>query len=383
MKESVVIQQKKWPNLNFGLLKKDLVFTISFILAAISCFIHIPKVEYINFHVLISLFNLMLAIKALEELKVLDKFAISILNNSKNSKSVSAILILFCFFSSMLVTNDVALLTFVPLTLLISKKTKINMIETIILQTIAANIGSSLTPMGNPQNLFIYSFYGLKPLQFFMSVSFIAVLGIGTLFFLFQRLEPKEIKVDLYPVTVGDQKKAIVWGIVLVIIIASIFGVISYPIALVITLGTVFIVNATLIIKIDYLLLITFVCFFIFIGNISSTMAIQSFASVSMKDPSSVYFSSIGLSQLISNVPASILLAQFSTDWKPLLLGVNVGGLGTIIASLASVISYKLFIQANPNESKQYLIKFSIYNFAFLAFLAITQYLIFIILDIF
>lgn len=324
----------------------------------------------------------MLAIKALEELKVLDKFAISILNKSKNSKSVSAILILFCFFSSMLVTNDVALLTFVPLTLLISKKTKINMIDTIILQTIAANIGSSLTPMGNPQNLFIYSFYGLKPLQFFMSVSFMAVLGIGTLYFFFQRLEPKEIEVDLYPVTVGDRKKGIVWGIVLVIIIASIFGVISYPIALFITLGTAFIVNSTLLIKIDYLLLITFVCFFIFIGNISSTTAVQTFASVSMKDPSSVYFSSIGLSQLISNVPASILLAQFSTDWKPLLLGVNVGGLGTIIASLASVISYKLFIQANPNESKNYLIKFSIYNFAFLTFLAITQYLIFIILDI-
>jgi Na+/H+ antiporter NhaD/arsenite permease-like protein len=382
VKESVVIQQKKRPNLNFSLLKKDMVFTISFILAAISCFFHIPKIEYINFHVLISLFNLMLAIKALEELKVLDKFAISILNKSKNSKSVSAILILFCFFSSMLVTNDVALLTFVPLTLLISKKTKINMIDTIILQTIAANIGSSLTPMGNPQNLFIYSFYGLKPMPFFMSVSFMAVLGIGTLYFLFQRLEPKEINVDLYPVTVGNQKKAIVWGIVLVIIIASIFGVISYPIALVITLGTAFIVNVTLLIKIDYLLLITFVFFFIFIGNISSTMAVQTFGSVSMKDPTSVYFSSIGLSQLISNVPASILLAQFSTDWKPLLLGVNVGGLGTIIASLASVISYKLFIQVYPNESKNYLIKFSIYNFAFLAFLAITQYLIFIILDI-
>jgi Na+/H+ antiporter NhaD/arsenite permease-like protein len=382
VKESVVIQQKKRMNLNFGLLKKDLVFTISFVLAAISCFIHIPKIENINFHVLISLFNLMLAIKALEELKVLDKFAISILNKSKNSKSVSAILILFCFFSSMLVTNDVALLTFVPLTLLISKKTKINMIDTIILQTIAANIGSSLTPMGNPQNLFIYSFYGLKPLTFFMSVSLMAVLGIGTLYFLFQRLEPKEIKVDLYLVTVGDPKKAIIWGIVLVIIIASIFGVISYPIALVITVGTACIVNATLLIKIDYLLLITFVCFFIFIGNISSTTAVQTFASMSMKDPSSVYFSSIGLSQLISNVPASILLAQFSTDWKPLLLGVNVGGLGTIIASLASVISYKLFIRANPNESKNYLIKFSIYNFAFLAFLSITQYLIFIILDI-
>ncbi|MDQ0199174.1 Na+/H+ antiporter NhaD/arsenite permease-like protein [Neobacillus ginsengisoli] len=125
----------------------------------------------------------MLAIKALEELKLLDKLAITILNKCNSSKSVSTILILLCFFSSMLVTNDATLITFVPLTLIISKITETSMLDTIILQTIAANVGSSLTPIGNPQNLFIYTYYGIKPMHFFSTVIFLAVLGIILLFF--------------------------------------------------------------------------------------------------------------------------------------------------------------------------------------------------------
>ncbi|WP_223587576.1 SLC13 family permease [Neobacillus bataviensis] len=382
MKESVVIKQKYKLSLSFRFLKKDLVFSISIILAAASCFIQAPKLEYINFHVLVCLFNLMLVIKALEELKILDKLAISLLNKCRNSKSVSAILILLCFFSSMIVTNDVALLTFVPLTLVISKKTHLPMMETVILQTVAANIGSSLTPMGNPQNLFIYSYFGITPMPFFSTVLFMAILGVSSLYFFIHRLRGNELKVDLTPVTIEDWKKSLVWGLVLGVIIASIFGVIPYQIAFIITLMISFLLNAKVLLKIDYLLLVTFICFFIFIGNISHSEAVQTFAGTSLKNPASVYFSSIIFSQMISNVPASILLANFTMDWKPLLLGVNIGGLGTIIASLASVISYKLFIQSNPSEAKQYLIKFSIYNFSFLAIFALIQYVILKLLNI-
>jgi Na+/H+ antiporter NhaD/arsenite permease-like protein len=378
VKESVLVQENKKIKLKFGFLKKDILFTVSLILAVTSCLVHPPKMEYINFQVLISLFSLMLTIKALEELKFLDKLAISIINKCNNSRSVSAIMILLCFFSSMFVTNDVALLTFVPLTLVVSRKTKMPMMETIILQTIAANIGSSLTPMGNPQNLFIYSHYGIKPIPFFTTVLFIAILGMSLLYFIIKRMPKKELKVVLTPLPVNAWEKPAVWGLVLAIIIAFIFGVVSYQVAFVVTLMTVIILNVKLLMKIDYLLLLTFICFFIFIGNLSNSNTLQAFASASLKDPTSVYFSSIFLSQLISNVPASILLAEFTQDWKPLLLGVNIGGLGTIIASLASVISYKLFTQANPNESKKYLIKFSIYNFSFLALITLIQYFIFI-----
>ena len=376
MKESVLIQNKKKININFSFFIKDKVFTISLLLAIASCFIHPPKLEYVNIHVLVSLFSLMIAIKALDEHRVLDKIAISIVSRCNSSKSVSAILIFLCFFSSMFVTNDVALLTFVPLTLVISKRTSTPMMETIILLTIAANIGSSLTPMGNPQNLFIYAHYGLNPTTFFNTVFSIAVLGIVALYFLIDRLHGKQLKVDLAPIQVKNRKAAMIWGLVLAVIIMSIFGVISDQIAFVVTLVTVFLFNKKLLMKIDYSLLLTFICLFIFVGNISHTNAVQAVASASLKDSSSVYFSSILLSQLISNVPASILLAEFTTDWKPLLLGVNIGGLGTIIASLASVISYKLYIQVNPKETKKYLLTFSFYNFSFLAFFTFVQYFI-------
>ncbi|WML44429.1 SLC13 family permease [Neobacillus sp. PS3-40] len=383
MKELVLTRKEKKIDLNFGFLKKDLVFTISLILATLSCFIHAPKLHYIDFKVLVSLFNLMLAVKAFEELKLLDKFAVAILNKCTNSKRISAILIFLCFFTSMFVTNDVALITFVPLTLIISKKTHLNMIETIILQTIAANIGSSLTPMGNPQNLFIFSYYGIKPLQFLSTVLFVAVVGMCVLYFLISKLRSKTLKVNLPVIVIVDQKKSFVWGIVFCIIIASILGVISYQVAFLITMVTVCFLDRKLLLKVDYLLLLTFICFFIFIGNLSNIALVQSFASEHLKDSTAVYFNSILLSQFISNVPASILLAKFTTDWHPLLIGVNLGGLGTIIASLASVISYKLFIQKYPSESKTYLIKFSIYNFSFLSFLTIVQYFFLKVLHIF
>jgi Na+/H+ antiporter NhaD/arsenite permease-like protein len=376
VKETVLIQQKNKLEFLFGFLKKDLVFTLSLVLAVLSCGIQPPKLEYINFHVLICLFNLMLAIKAFEELKVLDKLAISLLNKCKNRKSVSSLLILLCFFSSMIVTNDVALLTFVPLTLVISKKTNLPMMETVILQTIAANIGSSLTPMGNPQNLFLYSYFGIKPLSFFTTVAFTVILGFSSLYFLIRRQNGSKLNVDLEPVLVVNGKKTAVWGMVLALIIASIFGLLNDNIALIVTLLIALLLNKELLLKVDFLLLLTFICFFIFIGNLSHAEAVQTFASMSLKSPASIYFSSIFFSQIISNVPASILLSHFTNDWKPLLLGVNIGGLGTLIASLASVISYKLYIQANPSEGKPYLTKFTIYNFSFLFFLALLQYAI-------
>lgn len=383
MKETVLVQHKKRTKLDLGFLKKDMVFTISLVLAAGSCIFQTPKIEYLNFPVLISLFNLMLAIKAFEELKVLDKFAISILNKCNNSKSVSAILILLCFISSMIVTNDVALLTCVPLTLVISRKMKMPLMETIILQTIAANIGSSLTPMGNPQNLFIYSFYGLTPKPFFMTVLLLAVLGIISIYIFIHRLTKKELKVEIAPIQINDPKRTMVWGIVLAVIITSIFGVIPYQAALIITLMTAAIINHKLLFKIDYFLLLTFICFFIFVGNISNTNAVHVMASANLKDSDSIYFTSILLSQFISNVPASILLAEFTSNWRPLLLGVNIGGLGTIIASMASVISYKLYIQSYPSQGKKYLLKFSVYNFLFLALFTFIPYVILKILHIF
>lgn len=361
-------------NLKFEIFKKDRVFTISLVLAVVSCLFHAPKMEYINFQVLIGLFNLMVVVKAFEDLKLLHKFAISILSKCRSSKSVSAILILLCFFSSMFLTNDVALITFVPLTLVIGKMIQSTMLDTVILETIAANIGSSLTPMGNPQNLFIFTRYGIKPIQFFTTIFLVVVLGMILILFINQRLKNKILEMKIPNTRMGNKKAAMVWGILFVIISASILGVLSYKLVFFITLGTTCLLDMKLLKKIDYFLLITFVCFFIFIGNISELKVVHTFANENLKSPTSIFFSSIVLSQLISNVPAAIFLSKFSANWQPLLVGVNLGGLGTIVASLASVISFKMFIKSAPEKSKKYLIKFSVYNFSLLVLLTLIYY---------
>lgn len=369
-----IIRVKKNVNRIVIGLKKDIVFTVSFVLALASCLLYTPRLEYIDFKVLFSLFNLMLVIKALEELKILDKFAVGIVNKCSDYRKVSLILILLCFFSSMLITNDVALITFVPLSLIVGRRTQRSMADTIIFQTLAANIGSSLTPMGNPQNLYIFSFYRLASAQFFITVGLFVLLGGVWLYFLNFRISSDKIIVELPEIKVKNQRDVYIWALVFCIITVSILGGINYRLAAIITILAVLALNKSLLRKIDYLLLVTFVCFFVFIGNVSNIPFIYKYMSEGLTSATSVYAASIVSSQFISNVPSAILLSRFTDNWKALLLGVNVGGMGTLIASLASVISYKLFIKDNPEHGKSYMIKFSLYNISSLVILAGISY---------
>ena len=362
-----------------ALFKQDIVLSVSLILAAASCLAVQPKLSYINFKVLICLFNLMIVIKAFEELMLLDKFAIGILNKCTDTRKVSLTLILLSFFTSMLITNDIALITLVPITLVISRKSGINMLSTVILQTLAANIGSSLTPMGNPQNLYIYSFYRLTPLQFFAPVAVFTISGLLWLVLLNHRRKNSKLEVSLDPVKLESKTKAAVWAALFLVILLSVFGIIHYLAALIDTLAVTLAVNRRLILKIDYVLLVTFLCFFIFIGNISGIPAINRYMAVSLHSEGATYFGSILLSQFISNVPCSVLLSGFTSNWKELLAGVNIGGMGTIIASLASVISYKLFIKENPDGGRHYMVKFSLYNFISLIVFTVVNYFILVV----
>lgn len=355
-------------------LKTDPVFSISFILALFSCIFSYPRIDYINFEVLVCLFNLMIVIKAFEELRLLDWFAVSIINRCTNSRKVSLVIILLSFFASMVITNDIALLTLVPLTLIISRKSEMNVLVTVILQTLAANIGSSLTPVGNPQNLYIFSYYKLTAAQFFTPVALFAVLGLTWLYLLNFNNPRIELDLALEPIEVKNRKKVMIWAVLFGVIILSVFNVISYQLVLLLTIAVTFSINKKLLGKVDYLLLATFICFFVFIGNISSVPVIVSFIKRCLNNAEYTYFSSIVLSQVVSNVPCAVLLSQFTPYWKELLIGVNIGGMGTIIASLASVISYKLFIKENPGNSGKYIAKFSVYNLLSLIVFTLVNY---------
>lgn len=344
------------------IFKTDIVFTASFVLALASCIFIQPKLEYIDFRVLASLFDIMLAIKAFEELQLLEKLSVGILNRCEGSRRVQLVLILTTFFSSMVFTNDVALLTLVPLALIIGKKSGRDMAETIIFQTLAANIGSSLTPMGNPQNLYIFSYYGLNAGQFFSTVGVFSAAGLVFLVIINHRTKNTGLEVDLEDVRLANKGHLAVWSLVFILIILSVFRIIDYRIAFAVTAAAALLLNRNLLMKVDYRLLLTFVCFFIFIGNISHINAVGSMLKALLRSETSVYFGSVLLSQVISNVPSAILLSNFTDRWKELLLGVNVGGMGTIIASLASVISYKLYIAENQEGAAKYLSRFSLYN---------------------
>lgn len=359
--------------------KIDPVFSISLILALLSCAFSNPRIEYINFEVLACLFNLMIVVKAFEELRLLDKFAVSILNRCTNSRRVSLVMILMSFFASMVITNDIALITLVPLTLIISSKSNMNVLVTVVLQTLAANIGSSLTPIGNPQNLYIFSYYKLTAAQFFAPISIFPALGLVWLYLLNLNTRKTYFDISLDTIEIKDRKKAFIWAALFGIIILSVFDVIPYQLAFLVTLIMTFTINKELFKKVDYLLLATFICFFVFIGNISSIPAIAGFMQQYLNSSVRTYFSSVILSQVVSNVPCAVFLSGFTSYWKELLLGVNIGGMGTIIASLASVISYKLYTNANPKSNREYIVKFSIYNLLSLVVFTFINY-IFIIL---
>ncbi len=359
-----------------GIFKKDIVFTASLVLAVSSCFVAVPKLEYIDFRVLACLFNIMIVVKAFEELHLLDKLSVGILNRCSNCRRVSLVLILMSFFLSMVFTNDVALLTLVPLALLIGKKSGIDMTQTVIFQTLAANIGSSLTPMGNPQNLFLYSYYDLSISQFFSIVGAFAMLGLIWLLLLNSRSPAVKLQVSLERVELGDKRTAFIWGIVFLVIVLSVFRLIHYGIAFGAVVLCTGIINRKLLLKADYRLLLTFVCFFIFIGNLSNIEVVREFMKGLVNSSDATYFGSILLSQVISNVPCAILLSGFTSYWKELLLGVNIGGMGTIIASLASVISYKFYSSENPKNAGKYIARFTLYNVFGLAMFTGLNYLL-------
>ena len=315
----------------------------------------------------------MIVISAFKRLKLLDKIAVDILTKHKNLRMVSLILTFLCFISSMLITNDVALITFVPLTLIVAKKAGFNPIKTIIFETLAVNIGSSLTPMGNPQNLYLFSFFKMGLLPFFKTTITFVAIGALWLFMLNRRIPDIDLDFDLDKIKIKDKKSLFIYCILFIFILLSVFNVVDYRVAFIITLLVSFIIEKELFKEVDYYLLLAFVCFFITIGNLANMKIVDELIRKILTNNTNVYLYSIFFSQLISNLPCAILLSKFTNSWKEILIGVNIGGMGTIIASLASLISYKFY--SKEYDGKKYLIKFTIYNFGSLMVFTLLFYL--------
>lgn len=360
MSQIIQTQKGKKKSSFIEFLKKECVLVIAVTLAILSSFISIPKMSYIDFKVLILLFNLMVVVAAFKELKVLDSIAIGLLKKCNTYTSISLALVFITFISSMIVTNDVALITFVPLSIVIARKANINVLKIVVFQTLAANLGSSFTPMGNPQNLFIYSFYNLSPIDFFKITLPIVILAVLFLVLLVFKDKKMNLSLDLEDVKIDNKRDVYLFGGLFLIILLSVFHVIDYKVTFLITIVMVLILNKKLFSQVDYSLLITFIGFFIFVGNISTMDVVKNFMEGILNSPKSTFLASVLSSQVISNVPATMLLSGFTDHFKELLLGVNIGGMGTLIASLASVISYKIYTSEFGNDN--YMKSFTFYN---------------------
>lgn len=351
--------------------KKETVLCAAGILAVASMFLVPPDREYLgypDYRVLALLFGLMLVIAGLQSIGLFRYLGLRLLGSTGNTLQLGCVLVALCFFGSMLITNDVALITFVPfavMALTMAGERRL-LIPIVALQTVAANLGSMLTPIGNPQNLYLYTAFDLTMgsfLGYMLPLTLLSLLLLTAAIFLLGK-KPLTVQTS-EKLAFPDRKKLAVYAVLFLICLSCVLRILPWTMMLAILILSVTIVDRKLFREVDYFLLLTFVCFFLFIGNVERIPAVSSL----MRDliEGRELPAGVALSQVISNVPAAILLSGFTENARPLLYGVNIGGLGTLIASLASVISYRLYGNSQGARKGTYLKIFTLYNLVFLA----------------
>ncbi len=363
-------------------IKNEAVLCIAAVCTVISAFFSPPSLDYfgyIDWRVLSLLFCLMAVVAGLNKCGFFSSVGAKMLKGQKSLKFVSLILVWLPFFSSMVITNDVSLIVFVPFAVMIlgTLKEKKYLMRVVVMQTVAANLGSMATPVGNPQNLFIYSAFEPDTTEFItvllpvVAVSFVLITAVT--YFL---CKGNGQQVAFNEETHCNRLSGWLYFLLFVLCLLAVFRVVHYLIILGVVTFFLIAYDRTILLKIDYFLLLTFVCFFIFAENIANIPQISQFLEGLMS--MSPFFTSLGASQIISNVPAAVLLAGFTENWKALLLGTDIGGLGTVVASLASLISLKFYLKTEGAETGKYFILFTAINLLFLVILCVFA-LIFLI----
>ncbi len=362
--------------------KQETVLCAALALAALSMLLVRPDTEYlsyIDFRTLAILFCLMGAMAGLQKTGVFQWIAQALLARVRKTRQLVWILVLLCFFSSMAVTNDVALITFVPFTFtvldLIGPEARKRLtVPIVVLQTVAANLGSMLTPIGNPQNLYLYGRAGLSLGAFLLlmlpytCVSFLLMILWSTVQ---SRAYNVPVEVSFREEIRLDRKKAQLAGylVLFALDLLTVARVIPYGLALLLTIAGLLVLDRSIFARVDYSLLLTFVGFFVFIGNMGRLPVFYEFLQKIVSGHE--LLAGAAASQVISNVPAALLLSGFTENFPPLIIGVNLGGLGTLIASMASLISYKFVAREEPGMKGTYFRQFTFSNVAFLAVLLV------------
>ena len=358
--------------------KREVVLCIAIVLAVVSAFfVHPDKgyIEYIDFRTLAILFCLMAVMAGLQKIGTFRFVAEKLLERVKNIKGLIFILVMLCFVFSMLITNDVALITFVPFTFIVLKmilddKAEMLIVPVVVMQTIAANLGSMLTPIGNPQNLYLYGKSGISFVDFiilmlpYTAVAFV-LLGIWCVILPYKGSKTCQLNLQEKTSLSSAKGALLVYAGLFLFCILTVAHIIPYFITLLLVIIVLCIMDKEVLGKVDYSLLFTFVGFFVFVGNVGRIPEFHHFIQQIINGNEVV--TSVVASQFMSNVPAALLLSRFTDKYSLLIVGTNLGGLGTLIASMASLISFKYIGKEYKHLRGKYLLCFTLSNVLFLA----------------
>ena len=356
----------------FNLIKSELVLCVAIVLAVITCFfVPIDKeyLGYFDWNTLILLFCMLAVVAGLKSTNIFEVMSRKIIRLFHTRRGVIYALVLGTFFFDMIVANDMSLITFLPLTYLVLHSTKNDkyLAFTFIMQTIAANMGGMITPYGNPQNLYLYSHYNIPTIEFFGILLFQSLTVAVLLYICCSFIQNEKLKLRKNSKIVVAKNKLYIYTFLFCLVILGIFRILPNMLILAIVIITIAITDINRFKKVDYGLLATFGVFFIFSGNIARIQIVKEFISnIVVKN---TLLAGIVSCQFISNVPTAIFLSKFTTNYRELLISVNIGSLGILISSLASLITLKEFLKHQPKGFWNYLVKFTIFNTMFLAIL--------------
>jgi len=353
-------------------VKKNTVFCIAAVAAVVTCFFVPPDrayLDYFDFKTLSCLFLTLAVVCALRNIKFFTILARKLVTLAGNLRSLFLLLIIITFIGSMIIANDMALITFLPLgyfALSVTKQEKY-MAYLFVLQNISANLGGMLTPFGNPQNLYLYSYFNIPTGEFCTIMLPAFILAVSLLIVACIPIKPISFSLSDDFNEKLNRNKTILYCVLFLFSILIVFRIVPFIIGLLLIPVILFFVDRDALKMVDYALLGTFFFFFIFAGNLARLDAVNALISSLLQKDTLIV--SILSCQVISNVPSAILLSKFTGDYAALLLGVNIGGTGTLIASLASLITFSEFRVLYPKETKKYICIFTLVNIAFLVIL--------------
>ena len=361
-----------------GILKSRIVLIVALVAAAVTCFFVPPDggyADYFDLDTLSCLFCTLAVVSALKRRRFFEWLAVKIVTAFGNMRRVTFALVFVTYFGSMIMANDMALITFLPLGWLVLSscgKTKYTAFV-FVMQNVAANLGGMLTPFGNPQNLYLYSFFEINAGEFFaimaipFAVAFVLIAGTCLV------VKPEPIRLETHPEPAPPVWRMIVYFVLFALSVMIVFRVFPYYVGLIVVTVALAILEPKCFLRVDYGLLLTFCAFFVFSGNLARIPAVRDLlASVVAMSPLLV---GTATCQVISNVPSAVLLSRFTTDYRHLLIAVNIGGLGTPVSSLASLITLGEYRKREPGKTLRYLGLFSLINFSYLAVLIGSSYL--------